>query len=84
MKFNWKLPLAVAVIAVGAAGLTFNKGTWGQVVGVWRQLSQSAAHGDEAAPDKSWLAASAAKTKSPWDRTLTLDADQIKDPCISD
>src|SRR5438874_520126 len=75
MKINWKLPVAIVVIAGGATGLTINKGTWGQVVGVWRQLSQSGSHSEEGPPDKSWLT----QPKTSWDRTLTLTDKQIKD-----
>ena len=68
MKINWKLPLAVVVIAAGATGLALNGWTRGQVVEVLKQLSQWTAHGEEAQPDKSWIAKSAAKDKTPWDR----------------
>jgi membrane fusion protein, heavy metal efflux system len=78
MKFQWKLPLLIVVIAAGATGLALNGWTRGQVVGVLKQLSQSTSHGGEAQPDKSWLEKSAAKLNTPWDRTLTLEADQIK------
>ena len=67
--------LAVVVIAAGATGLALNSWTRGQVVGVLKQLSQAAAHGEESPPDKSWIAESAAKSKAPWDRILTLDAE---------
>jgi cobalt-zinc-cadmium efflux system membrane fusion protein len=78
MKLNWKLPLAVVVIAAGATGLALNNWTRAQVVGVLKQISQATAHGDQSLPDKSWLEKSAAKTNAPWDRTLTLEPDQIK------
>ena len=78
MKINWKLLVAVVVIAGGATGATLNKGTWGHVVGLWRQLSQATSHAEEPAPDKSWLEERAKQAKTPWDRTLTLGADQIK------
>jgi cobalt-zinc-cadmium efflux system membrane fusion protein len=78
MKLNWKLVLAVVVIAAGATGLALNNWTRAQVVGVLKQFSQATAHGDENRPDKSWLEKSAAKTNAPWDRTLTLEPDQIK------
>jgi membrane fusion protein, heavy metal efflux system len=77
MKLNWKLMLAVVVIAAGATGLALNNWTRAQVVGVFKQFSQSTAHGDESLPDKSWIEKSAAKVKTPWDRTLTLEPDQI-------
>src|SRR5207248_961412 len=78
MKINWKLPVAVVVLAGGATTATVNKGTWGQVASVWRQLSHSSAHAGEAAPDKSWLAEKAKQDRTPWDRTLALEPDQIK------
>jgi cobalt-zinc-cadmium efflux system membrane fusion protein len=74
MKINWKLLVAVVVIAGGATGVTLNKGTRGHVVDVWRQLSQSTAHADEGPADKSWVD----QPKTPWDRTLTLSEKQIK------
>jgi cobalt-zinc-cadmium efflux system membrane fusion protein len=78
MKLNWKLPVAVVVLAGGATTATLNKGTWGHVVDVWRQLSQSSAHAEEGPPDKSWLEARAKQDRTPWDRTLTLPPDQVK------
>jgi membrane fusion protein, heavy metal efflux system len=75
MKINWKLLVAIVVIAGGATGLKLNKGTWGHVVGVWQQLSLPGSHSEEAPPDKSWLT----KPKTSWDRTLTLTDKQIKD-----
>src|SRR5262245_15213444 len=78
MKLNWKLPVALALIVAGATGLTLNKGTRGHVVGVWRQLSQSAGHAEVGSSDKAWIAEAAKKSKLPWDRTLTLGADQVK------
>ena len=78
MKLNWKLLLAVIVIAAGATGLALNNWTRAQVVGVLKQFSQATAHGGETQPDKSWIDKSAAKTNVPWDRTLTLEPEQIK------
>jgi membrane fusion protein, heavy metal efflux system len=78
MNLNWKLVLAVVVIAAGATGLALNNWTRAQVVGVLKQISQATSHGDESRPDKSWLEKSSAKTNAPWDRTLTLEPDQIK------
>jgi cobalt-zinc-cadmium efflux system membrane fusion protein len=78
MQRNWKLPLAIVVLAACATGLALNSWTRGQVVGVIKQLAESTSHASEGPPDKSWLAKSAAKINTPWDRTLTLEADQIK------
>src|SRR5262249_41827470 len=39
---------------------------------------QATAHAQESAPDKSWLEEKAKQANTPWDRTLTLNADQIK------
>src|SRR5437868_3535392 len=76
MKINWKFLVAVVVIAGGATGVTLKKGAWGHIVGAWRHLSQATAHAEESRPDKSWT--TAAKPEAPWDRTLALDAEQIK------
>src|SRR5262249_19526577 len=78
MKTPWKSLLVVLVIAGVATGLTFNNGTWGHVVDVWRHWSQNSAHGTEGRPDKAWLKESARRARSPWDRTIALDSDQIK------
>ncbi len=78
MKKNWKLPLAVIVLAAGAAGLALNTWTRAQVVGVLKQISQSTAQAQENRPDKSWVESSVVKTNAVWDRTLTLVPDQIK------
>src|SRR5205085_9267427 len=43
MKIHWKFLVAVVVIAGGATGATLKQGTWGQIVGLWRQLSQATA-----------------------------------------
>ena len=56
----------------GATGLALNSWTRGQVVEVLKQLSQAAAHAEESRPDKSWIARPA-RSKGPWDRTLTLE-----------
>ena len=69
MKINWKLLVAVVVIAAGATGLALNSWTRGQVVEVLKQLSQVGLMARRAAPDKSWIAESAARSKVPWDRT---------------
>ena len=76
MKNHWKMLVAVIVIAGGATGLALNSRTRAQVVGVLKQLSQAASHGEESTPDKSWIGESAAKSKVPWDRVLTLEASQ--------
>jgi cobalt-zinc-cadmium efflux system membrane fusion protein len=76
MKFNWKLALAVLLIAAGATGATLNKKTRAQVISVWKQISQATAHAEEAASDKAWVEAAA--TKGPWDHMLDLTPDQVK------
>ena len=78
MKINWKMLVAVVVIAAGATGLALNKWTRGQVVGVLKQLSQAASMARSTPPDKSWIAESAARSKVPWDRILTLEPSQIE------
>lgn len=78
MKFHWKMLVAVILIAASATGLALNSWTRGQVVGVLKQLSQVGFLGEESASDKSWIAESAAKSKVPWDRILTLNASQIE------
>ena len=80
MKMNWKLPLAARRDCRGLGpGWLSTPGPEAQVVGVLKQLSQSTAvHAEEPHPDKIWVESSAARTKAPWDRTLTLTADQIK------
>ena len=54
MKTNWKLVVALLVIAGGATGLTLNKRARGHMLGVWQQLAQASAHAEEPEPDKSW------------------------------
>ena len=78
MKSNWKLMVMVVVIAAGAIGLSLNSWTRGHVVEVWKQFAQTGSHGEESAPDKSWVRESVAKSKVPWDQLLTLDAHQIQ------
>ena len=78
MKIQWKMLVAVILIAAGATGLALNSWTRGQVVGVLRQLSQVGSLGGESASDKSWIAESAAKSKGTWDRILALEASQIE------
>ena len=77
MKSHWKMLVAVILIAASATGLALNSRTRGQVVGVLKQLSQLGSPGEESFSDKSWIAQSAAKSKVPWDRVLTLDDRQI-------
>ncbi len=76
MKINWKLILAVVLIAAGATGVTLNKKTRAQVIHVWKQIAQSTAHAEEAPPDKSWI--ENPKSKVPWDRTVSLTPEEIK------
>jgi cobalt-zinc-cadmium efflux system membrane fusion protein len=74
MKINWKLLVFLMLIATGATGMSLSKEARGRVIDLLRQLSQATAHAEEPLPDKSWLE----KSKAPWDRTLTLTAEQIK------
>jgi membrane fusion protein, heavy metal efflux system len=76
MKFNWKLVVAVVLIAAGATGVTLNKKTRGQVIKVWEQIAQASAHGEQPPPDKSWLETE--KPKGAWDRTVSLTPEEIK------
>ena len=45
-------------------------------MGVLKQLSQVGSAGEASSSDKSWIGESAARSKVPWDRILTLDASQ--------
>ena len=74
MKINWKLLVAVVLIAAGATGLTLNKRTRGQVVEVWKQIGPGV--GSCRGAPSGQVLDRAAKPKSPWDRTVTLDADR--------
>jgi membrane fusion protein, heavy metal efflux system len=76
MKFNWKLPFAVILIAAGVTGVTVNRKTRAQVILVWNHLAHGASH-EEAPSDKSWIEASTPST-TPWDRTVQLSDSQIK------
>jgi cobalt-zinc-cadmium efflux system membrane fusion protein len=76
MRLNWKLVVAVVLIAAGATGVTLNKKTRAQVVGVWKQIAQASAHAEEPPPDRSWTRAPEAK--APWDRTVSLTPEEIK------
>jgi cobalt-zinc-cadmium efflux system membrane fusion protein len=77
MKFNWKLLVAVVLIAAGATGVTLNKKTRAQVIKVWKEIEKATtAHNEEPPPDKSWLQGE--KPKGTWDRTVSLTADEIK------
>ncbi len=49
MKINWKLILAVVLIAAGATGVTLNKKARAQVIKVWKQIAASV-HGEPSAP----------------------------------
>jgi cobalt-zinc-cadmium efflux system membrane fusion protein len=76
MKINWKLVVAVVLIAAGATGVTLNKKARSQVVHLWQQLSQASAHAEEPAADRSWTQAS--KSKEPWDHTVSLVPAEIE------
>ena len=77
MKINWKLILAVVLIAAGATGVTLNEKTRAQVLKVWKEIEKATSHhSEEPPPDKSWLKES--KPKQTWDRTVALTDDEIK------
>src|SRR5262249_3644018 len=77
MKLNWKLLVAVVLIAAGATGMTINRKTRAQVIKVWKEIEKAAtAHAEEPPPDKSWVQGE--KSKGTWDRTVSLTADEIK------
>ena len=78
MKINWKLSLAIVLIASGAIGVALNPWTRAHVVDVWKQLAHSGSHDDAAASDKSWLASSNNGPQRPWNRILTLTPDEIR------
>jgi membrane fusion protein, heavy metal efflux system len=73
MKFNWKLPVVLVIIAGGATGVSLNKNARGHVQDVFRRLTQPAAHAAEAEPDKSWAKAE----RTQWDHTLKLTDEQV-------
>jgi cobalt-zinc-cadmium efflux system membrane fusion protein len=75
MKINWKLVVAVVLIAAGATGVTLNKKTRAQVIGVWKQIAQASAHAEEPPPDRSWT--QTPESKAPWDRTVSLTPEEI-------
>jgi cobalt-zinc-cadmium efflux system membrane fusion protein len=74
MKFNWKLPLVLLLIAGGATGVSLNKRARAHVLSVWQKLSMPSTHAAEPEPDKSWIE----RPKTPWDRTLSLTDAQVK------
>jgi membrane fusion protein, heavy metal efflux system len=76
MKFNWKLVVAVLLIAAGATGVTLNKKTRGQVIKLWEQIAHASSHAEAPPPDKSWL--DTGKSKGAWDRTVTLTPEEIE------
>lgn len=76
MKLNWKGIVAVVLIAGGVTGVTLNAKTRAQVVKVWKEIEKATAHAEAPAPDKSWVKES--KSGAPWDRTVSLSADEIK------
>ncbi|MGP0067586.1 MAG: efflux RND transporter periplasmic adaptor subunit [Isosphaeraceae bacterium] len=75
MKFNWKLPVVLVVLAGGVTGVSLNKNARAHVLEVFRHLSQSTAHAAEPEPDKSWTTN---PPKTQWDRTLKLSDAEIK------
>jgi cobalt-zinc-cadmium efflux system membrane fusion protein len=76
MKLNWKLVVAVVLIAGGVTGVSLNAKTRTQVIKVWKEISQATSHGEQPAPDKSWL--ERPESKEPWDRTVALAPTEIK------
>ena len=78
MKINGKLLLALILLALGATGWVLNRWIPGPVAQVWKQISQVTSPSEEGPPDKSWLESSAARSRSKWDRTLTLTSAQIE------
>jgi cobalt-zinc-cadmium efflux system membrane fusion protein len=76
MKMRWKPLLAITLIAAGVTGIALNGWTRGHVEGVLKQLSQGS-HNGESRPDKSWLRPLSTSSQTPWDRMLSLSAEQI-------
>jgi cobalt-zinc-cadmium efflux system membrane fusion protein len=76
MKINWKLIVAVVLIAGGATGVSLNSKTRAQVIRVWKEISQATTHAEPPPPDKSWL--DAQKSKEPWDRTVSLTPSEVQ------
>ena len=74
MKFNWKLPVVLVIIASGATWVSLNKNARGHVLEVFRKLTQPAAHAAESEPDKSWTQ----PEKTQWDHTLKLTDEQVR------
>jgi cobalt-zinc-cadmium efflux system membrane fusion protein len=78
MKTPWKMLVFVVLVAAGATGLALNGWTRAQVVGVWKQLAQTASAHEAEAADKTWISQSSARTKTPWDRILTLEEKHVE------
>jgi cobalt-zinc-cadmium efflux system membrane fusion protein len=78
MKFSWKLSAAVVLITSGAIGVVVNPWTRGHVVEVWKQLSHAGSHSEETLPDKSWQISPGQESKGPRDRTVSLNAAEIR------
>jgi cobalt-zinc-cadmium efflux system membrane fusion protein len=77
MKFNWKMAMAVVLIAAGATAMTLSEKTRAHVIGVWKQISHATSHGsEEARSDRSWT--EKPQPQGTWDRTLELEDNQIK------
>ena len=76
MKINWKLILAVVLIAAGATGRDAQQeGARPGPQGL--EAASRTAHGEPSAlRDRSWT--EAPKSKEPWDRTVSLTQDQIQ------
>src|SRR5271163_3494115 len=78
MKIQWKMLAIVVLISAVATALALNSRTRGQVVGVWKQLSQVGSPALSSASDKSWIAELAVRSKATWDQVLTVDASQTE------
>jgi cobalt-zinc-cadmium efflux system membrane fusion protein len=77
MKLNWKVVVAVVLIAAGATGATLNKATRAQVIKVWHEIEKAtSSHAESPPPDKSWLKDE--KPKENWDRTVSLTPEEIQ------
>jgi cobalt-zinc-cadmium efflux system membrane fusion protein len=77
MKNNWKLLIGIVLIAAGATGVALNGWARGHVVEFFKQLSHGN-HDEGGRPDKSWIRPISASGEAPWDRTLTIDAEQAR------
>ncbi len=77
MKFNWKLPLAIILIAGGAIGVSLNRWARAHVLELLQHLHGGAAH-DEIHSDKSSRQSAEQSSKGPWNRILVLSDNEIR------